>query len=50
MRKDPAFDATTLDYFAALWKETRAATNSYLTGAIQPLSQKTHGTVFDPLV
>ncbi len=35
LRKHPAFDATTLDCFAALWKETRAATNSYLTGAIE---------------
>jgi hypothetical protein len=35
LRKYPAFDATTLDHFAALWKETRAATNSYLAGAIE---------------
>jgi len=40
LRKYPAFDATTLDHFAALWKETRAATNSYLAGAIQPLYRK----------
>ena len=35
LRKYPAFDATTLDHFAALWKETRAATNSYLGSVIE---------------
>jgi hypothetical protein len=35
LRKYPAFDATTLDRFAALWKETRAATNSYLGSVIE---------------
>jgi hypothetical protein len=35
LRKHPAFHATTLDRFAALWKETRAATNSYIGSVIE---------------
>ena len=35
LRKHPAFDTTTLDRFAALWKETRAATNSYIGSVIE---------------
>ncbi len=35
LRKYPAFDTTTLDRFAALWKETRATTNSYLASVVE---------------
>ena len=35
LRKDDAFMAKELDRFSALAKEARAATNSYLIGAIE---------------